>query len=142
MLRLEKAALGKFGAQEMMSLINSSGWRAVLPDALNDSQLLLVSHQLRDLMAGVTSNDDDGPSGAALPLTLLLLTRAGARQEGDNFEIKLETLQEAVSLLNVTVDREIVNRILQRKDETSVESALMQGLETLVRHAANHTTVG
>ena len=36
MLRLEKATLGKFGAQDMMSLIMSRGWEAILPDALDD----------------------------------------------------------------------------------------------------------
>lgn len=52
MLCLEKSTLGHFGAQEMMGLINSGGLGAILPDALNDQQLLLVSDQFRDLLAG------------------------------------------------------------------------------------------
>ena len=77
MLRLEKATLGKFGAQDMMSLITSQGWEAILPDALHDNHLLLMSDQIRDLLSGDGWNDDDPePSSAALPLTLLLLTKA------------------------------------------------------------------
>ena len=77
MLRLEKATLGKFGAQDMMSLITSQGWEAILPDALHDNHLLLMSDQIRDLLSGDGWNGGDRePASAALPLTLLLLTKA------------------------------------------------------------------
>ena len=93
MLRLEKATLGKFGAQDMMSLITSQGWEAILPDALHDNHLLLMSDQIRDLLSGDGWNDDDPePSSAALPLTLLLLTKVGANPSGNGFEVSLETL--------------------------------------------------
>ena len=60
-----------------MSLITSQGWEAILPDALHDNHLLLMSDQIRDLLSGDGWNDDDPePSSAALPLTLLLLTKA------------------------------------------------------------------
>ena len=91
MLRLEKATLGKFGAQDMMSLITSQGWEAILPDALHDNHLLLMSDQIRDLLSGDGWNDDDPePSSAALPLTLLLLTKVGANPSGNGFEVSLE----------------------------------------------------
>ena len=52
MLRVEKTTLGTFGEPELACLINSRGWKSVLPDALDDQRLLLISDQLRDLLAG------------------------------------------------------------------------------------------
>ena len=133
MLRLEKATLGKFGAQDMMSLITSQGWEAILPDALHDNHLLLMSDQIRDLLSGDGWNDDDPePSSAAL-----LLTKVGANPSGNGFEVSLETLQEALCLLNTAVDREIVNRMLQRQDATPIGTGLIQGLQMLVQHASD-----
>ena len=43
------------------------------------------------------------------------------------------TLHEAITLLNVTVDREIVNRMLQRHDGTT-GAGLMQGLGLLIQN--------
>jgi len=138
MLRLEKATLGKFGAQEMLGLITSRGWEAILPDALDDRQLLSVSDQLRDLLSGVGSNEDHDPARAALPLALLLLSKAGAKRSGENLEVGLETLHEALCLLSTAVDREIVNRMLHRQDLTPIGAGLIQGLEVLVQHAREH----
>ena len=135
MLRLEKATLGKFGAQDMMGLITSTGWEAILPDALDDKQLLLVSDQFRDLLSGAGWNEDQDPTGAALPLALLLLSEAGAKRSGDSLEVGLETLREVLCLLCTAVDREIVNRMLQRQDATPIGTELMRGLQILVQHA-------
>lgn len=135
MLRVEKATLGKFAVQDMMSLITSRGWEAILPDGLDDKQLLLVSDQFRDLLAGVGWNADHDPARAALPLALLLLSKAGAKRSGDSLEVGMETLQEALCLLSTAVDREIVNRMLQRQDATPIGTGLIQGLQMLVQHA-------
>ena len=70
MLRVDKATLGKFGEPELADLINSLGWRSVLPDALDDQQLLLVSSQLRDLLSGQGWDTTQGPGSAALPMSL------------------------------------------------------------------------
>ena len=119
-----------------MSLITSKGWEAILPDALQDNHLLLMSDQIRDLLSGNDwSGDDREPTSAALPLTLLLLTKAGVNPSGDGFEVGLETLQEALCLLNTAFDREIVNRMLQRKDAIPIGTGLIQGLQMLVQHA-------
>ena len=120
MLRLEKATLGKFGAQDMMGLVTSRGWEAILPDALDDNHLLLVSDQFRDLLSGVGWNGDHDPARAALPIGLLLLSKAGAKRLGDSLEVGMDTLQEALCLINTAVDREIVNRLLQRQDATPI----------------------
>ncbi len=136
MLCLEKSTLGQFGAQEMMGLIDSDGLGAVLPDALNDQQLLLVSDQFRDLLAGKNRDADPSEAPAALPLTLLLLAEAGAKRTDDFVEVELETVREALSLLSVAFDREIVNRMLKRREGRIVGTRLMQGLESLVQHPA------
>lgn len=135
MLRLEKSTLGKFGAQDMMSLIMSRGWESILPDALGDKQLLLVSDQFRDLLSGEGWNGGHDPARAALPLALLLLSKAGAKRSGDSLEVGMETLQEALCLLSTAVDREIVSRMLQRQDATPIGTGLIQGLQMLVQHA-------
>ena len=138
MLRLEKATLGQFGAQDMMGLITTRGWEAILPDALNDNHLLLVSDQFRDLLSGIAWSGVHDPAGAALPLTLLLLSKAGAKRSGDCMEVGLETLQEALCLLSTAVDREIVNRMLQRRDSTLMGTGLIQGLGMLVQSEEEH----
>lgn len=135
MLRLNKATLGKFGAQDMIGLISSGGWESILPDALDDNHLLLVSDQFRDLLSGTEWNGDRTSAPAALPITLLLLAKAGAKTSGDSLEVGLETLQEALCLLSTAVDREIVSRVLQRQDATPTGTGLVQGLQMLVQYA-------
>lgn len=43
----------------MMGLITSQGWQAILPDALPDNHLLLMSDQIRDLLSGDGWNGGD-----------------------------------------------------------------------------------
>ena len=107
------------------------GW----PPGRFSNHLLLVSDQLRDLLSGSGWSGDHDPARAALPLTLLLLTKAGAKRSGDSLEVGLETLQEALCLLSTAVDREIVNRMLQRQDATPIGTGLIQGLQMLVQYA-------
>lgn len=94
-----------------------------------------MSDQLRDLLSGSGWSGDHDPARAALPLTLLLLTKAGAKRSGDSLEVGLETLQEALCLLSTAVDREIVNRMLHRQDATPIGTGLIQGLQMLVQYA-------
>ena len=44
----------------------------------------------------------------------------------------METLQETLYLLSTAIDREIVNRMLQRRDATPIGSGLIEGLQLLV----------
>lgn len=133
MLRVEKTVLGKFGEPELAVLINSRGWKSVLPDALDDQHLLLISDQLRDLLAGKGWDVNRGPGSAALPISLLLLSKAGAKRLGKGLDVEMGTLHEAMTLLSVTVDREIVNRMLQREDGDT-GAGLMQGLGSLIQN--------
>ena len=119
----------------MLRLITSQGWEAILPDALDDKQLLLVSDQFRDLLSGIAWSGDHDPARAALPLTLLLLANAGAKGSDESFEIGLDTLQAALCLLNTAVDREIVNRMLNRSDPSPLGVDLLQALVMLVQDA-------
>ena len=89
MLRVEKTTLGTFGEPELAGLINSRGWKSVLPDALDDQHLLLVSEQLRDLLAGKGWDDTRGPGSAALPISLLLLSEAGADRLSKGFDVAM-----------------------------------------------------
>lgn len=132
MLRVEKTSLGHFGEPELAALIDSRGWQSVLPHALGDQQLLLVADQLRDLLSGQCWDEARGPGSAALPIALLLLSKAGPQGQGNGLNVKIATLHEVMTLLSVTVDREIVNRILQRRDDAPGPD-LMQCLKELVR---------
>lgn len=134
MLRVQKKDLGQFGETELAALIHSRGWQSVLPHALGDQQLLLVADQLRDLLAGQGWDAARGPGSAALPITLLLLSKAGVPRQGQGMDVEMGTLHEAMTLLSVTVDREIVRRMLQRGDDAT-DPGLMQGLEELVRYS-------
>lgn len=104
-----------------------------MPSALNDRKLLLLSNQLRDLLTGTDWDANHGPGGAALPISLLLLEKAAAKPSGDGLEIEMVTLHEAMTLLSITVDREIVGRMLQRKDDTS-DPGLMENLRLLAQN--------
>ena len=134
MLRVEKANLGQFGEPELATLIDSRGWQSVLPHALGDQQLLLVADQLRDLLSGQCWDAARGPGSAALPITLLLLSKAAVKRQGKSLDVKVDTLHEVMTLLSVTVDREIVNRLLERRDDTP-SPGLMQGIKELVRYS-------
>ena len=134
MLRIEKTTLGQFGEPELATLINLRGWQSVLPHALGDQQLLLVADQLRDLLSGQGWDTARGPGSAALPITLLLLSKAGAKRQGKGLDVEMATLHEVMTLFSVTVDREIVNRMLQRRDDAT-DPSLMQGLKELVRYS-------
>lgn len=136
MLRVEKATLGTFGEPELARLIDLRGWQAALPPALEDRYLLLVADQLRNLLDGQGWDEAHGPASAALPIALLLLTKAGARHLGEHFSVEMETLHEAMTLLRVTVDREIVSRMLQRQDGT-LGTGLMQSLAVLVQNVSD-----
>lgn len=133
MLRVQKKDLGKIGEPELTELIHSRGWQSVLPHALDDQQLLLVANQLRDLLAGQGWDAAQGPGSAALPITLLLLSKAGVPRQGQSMDIEMATLHAAMTLLSVTVDREIVSRMLQHRDDET-DLGLMQGLKELVRY--------
>ncbi len=132
MLRVEKTTLGTFGEPELAGLINSRGWKSVLPDALDDQRLLLISDQLRDLLAGKGWDTNRGPGSAALPISLLLLSKAGVKRQGKGLNVEMGTLHEAMTLLSVTVDREIVSRMLHREDGT-IGSELMESLRLLAQ---------
>ena len=48
-------------------------------------------------------------------------------------DIEMASLHAAMTLLSVTVDREIVSRMLQHRDDET-DLGLMQGLKELVRY--------
>jgi len=95
--------------------------------------LLLLSDQLRDLLAGKGWNSKHGDGSAALPLGLLLLSKAGASLPEDlSREADMASLHEVLTLLSISVDHEIVSRLLRREDGTS-GAGFMQRLHELVQ---------
>lgn len=84
----------------------------------------------------MSRDEEPSKARAALPLTLILLAEVGAARTDNFVEVELETVREALSLLSVAFDREIVNRMLKRREGRIVGTRLMQGLESLVQHPA------
>ena len=68
---------------------------------------------------------------------MLLLSEAGAERLSKGFAVAMSTLHEAMTLLSITIDREIVSRILHRKDgPTGAE--LMESLRVLTHNDVEH----
>lgn len=134
MLQVDRTNLEKFDGDDLASLLASHGWEAVLPNALQDAQLLRVAEQFRGLLSGQDKGTDEKQSSAALVMTLLLLAKVQPKKcvTGDAIEVELVTLHEAMSLLSFSVDREIANRVLNQKDSPS-GGALVRAMEKLTR---------
>ncbi len=95
MLCVEKATLVPFGEEELKALIKSKSWKSMLPSALGDEQLLQLSDQLRDLLSGRAWDAGRGKGSAALPMTLLLLSKAGATDH--DLVTDMDMLREVMS---------------------------------------------
>src|SRR3989344_5929922 len=54
------------------------------------------------------------------------------RDQGNQLNIEMEKLQDVLELLSASIDREIVDRVLQRHNERSA-IALMQAIKELIR---------
>lgn len=68
-----------------------------------------------------------------LPGAIQLLSKAGAKWLGKGLDVEMGTLHEVMTLLSVTVDREIVNRMLHREDGT-IGSELMESLRVIAQN--------
>lgn len=130
MLHVEKNTLSPFGKNEIQALLTLKGWRGLLPHALSDDHLLRLADQLRDLFSGRESCDDQGSNDAALPVILVLLSKAGATPE--ELEDDMELMQGGMTLLTIMTEREIVGRVLQRTG-SSDDQGLMHELKEMVR---------
>lgn len=134
MLSAQILDLGVFGETELTALLEAGGWEAILPSALQDAQLLAVANQMRDLVFDQEANAANGPGGAALAMTLLLVAVSEPKRwdQGNQLNIEMETLHDVLELLSASVDREIVDRVLQRHNKRSA-AALMQAIKELTR---------
>lgn len=131
MLSVDKATLAPFGEEELQALIKSKSWKSILPSALGDAQLLQLSDQLRDLLSGKGWDTGRGKGSAALPMTLLLLSQAGAKHQ--DLVSDMEMLHEVMMLLSIAADREIVDRMIQHRD-LFTGSDLMDTFKGIVHH--------
>jgi len=134
MLSEQNLDLGAFGETELTALLAAGGWEAILPSALQDAQLLAVASQMRDLVFDQQANATNGPGSAALAMTLLLVAVSEPKRwdQGNQLNIEMETLHDVLELLSASVDREIVDRVLQRRNERSA-IALMHAIKELTR---------
>lgn len=133
MLFIEHPETGQFGHAEVTSIFKQGGWKALLPNALSDSQLLSASRGLRSLLY---SNDwEDHPDQASPVVTMAILLLISCSPEANATEhtrqFGLSTLQQAMTMLSLDVDREIVSRVLGESSDEP-EEALTEILRVLV----------
>lgn len=145
MLRIEKTTLGPFGEPELLVLLDAKGWRGVLPKALSDEQLIQLADQLRTILSGHDREDALEYGSVALPIALLLVSKLGADPEA--LMTDMEKLQAVLTILSYVVEREIVNRVLQCKDDgpdsgllTMFKELLGQSNVPLPHHTSNRLT--
>ena len=134
MLREQNLDHGCFGETELTALLEVGGWEAILPSALKDRQLLAVANQMRDLVLDQHADASGGTGSAALAMTLLLIavTEPKRWDRGNHLNIELETLHDVLELLSARIDQEIVDRVLQRRNERS-DVTLIQAIRELTR---------
>ncbi|MFT3811861.1 MAG: hypothetical protein QM740_00625 [Acidovorax sp.] len=137
MLCVERTQLGQFDEADLASLVRADGWQSILPHALRDEQLLCIADQLRALLSGKGWDTPEESGSAALAMTLLLLSKGRAKHsQGNGLEdVEMATLHEVMTLLSVTVDREIVNRVLHYREEPT-GPGLLQGIKELIQYRA------
>lgn len=133
MLFFENPEVGNFGHAEVTSIFEQGGWKALLPKSLSDSQLLSASRGLRSLLY---SDDWEGnPDQTSPVVTMAILLLLGCSPEINATEgtkqFNLSTLQQAMTMLGLDVDREIVSRVLG-EESNEPEEALTEILRVLV----------
>lgn len=132
MLFIKHQEVGHFGHADVTSIFKQGGWKALLPNALSDSQLLSASRSLRALL--YSDDWESSPEQASPVVTMAILLLLSCSPEVDATEstkqFGLSTLQQAMAMLSLDVDREIVSRVLgETSDEP--EEALTEILRVL-----------
>jgi hypothetical protein len=134
MFREQNLDLENFGEADLTALLEAGGWEAILPSSLQDAQLLAMASQMRDLVFDQQADATVGRGSAALAMTLLLVavSEPGRWDHGSRLNIEMETLHDVLQLLSASIDREIVDRVLDRRNEQA-GTALMQAIKELMR---------
>ncbi|WP_155886584.1 hypothetical protein [Acidovorax sp. JHL-3] len=120
MLREQNLDHGCFGETELTALLEVGGWEAILPSALKDRQLLAVANQMRDLVL-----DQHAELQVALERRARDDTAAHRVTEPKRWApatistSKWKPCHDVLELLSARIDQEIVDRVLQRRNERS-----------------------
>lgn len=111
------AALGR--------MLESQPISDLLPSKLSEPTLLSLALDLRrvELMA---KGGEDAPEslGVAMYLVMKYLMHLSSKKDARNFSIQEETIFRAVQILSITVEREIVTRIVGVSDDRGDEYLL------------------
>jgi hypothetical protein len=133
MLRIDRSEVCNFGHADVSAIFQAGGWRALLPNALSDPHLLRTAEDLRSLLSDDEWDDQRSQESPVFAMAILLLESCGP--VGDAPQYDVATLQDAMSMLSLTVDREIVSRLLDdQSDET--EEALTAMFRMLAERRA------
>lgn len=134
MLFIERTEIGNFGHADVTSIFKKSGWRGLLPNALSDSQLLCTARGLRSLLYSDRWEEEHHLASPVMQMAILLLISCSQEVDAieDTQQFGLSTLQQAMAMLSLNVDREIVSRVLGEQSDETVE-ALTEVLRVLAK---------
>ncbi len=133
MLHINRSEIGRFDHADVSAIFQAGGWRALLPNALSDSHLLRTAEDLRSLLSDDEWDNQRTHESPVFAMAILLLENCNPGGGAPQYDVS--TLQDAMSMLSLTADREIVSRLLDdQSDET--EDALTAMLRMLAEPRA------
>lgn len=132
MLSIARSEIGHFGHADVTSIFKAGGWKALLPNALSDSQLLCTALGLHSFLYSDDLEEDHHEASPIVTMAILMLVSCVPEITASESPQKfgLSTLQQVMAMLSLNVDREIASRVLGvQSDET--EEALTEVLRAI-----------
>lgn len=142
MLHLSRNKNHQFSGQDLVNILETRGWEAILPRSLSDSQLVRLSDQLRGFLWDEGALRPDEDPNAAIELALLLMAKVNPSLFPLNQDLpwggKKRLLRDVLLVLHVEASREVLSRTVNRCDaKESLE--MLSGISNLVGANFQHS---
>lgn len=128
MLPLNIKVADSFSGEDLMKILETDGWEAILPNGLPDHQLVRLADQLRGFLWDEGELNPDEKTSAAIALALLLLAKVDPSSLPYNESLpwggKEELLRNILMTLHVAANQEIIYRLLRRQSDAASLSVL------------------
>lgn len=119
--------------EDLMNVLETGGWEAILPTGLSDKQLVHLVDQLRGFLWGEGELGPSEETSAAITPALLLLMKIDPSFAPFDESLPLgggeRLLRDLLLVLHVAANQEIVNRLLKRPLEAE-SLAILTGICT------------
>ena len=128
--------MGHFDHADITSIFKEGGWKALLPSALSDSQLLCTAEGSRTFLDSDDYEEDHHRASPIVTMAILLLISCNPEITTSDSprRFDLSTLQQVIAMLSLHVDREIASRVLGVQSE-GIEEALTEVLRVIAGQA-------